>query len=746
MSTEPVPSDASTSSGERPGTTFARRTALTGVVATGCVGLLSQRAVAAPAPPAGPAPTATLRVQPARLSMTIDATTDTPQRGVPVPLTISTTSARSTDVIVSSRTANTHIGPSRDESGRATSITVRIEPNAEATVWVTPRDAGKPGEPGDLLTVSDGHSSVEVEVWIEPTGGRWEPLARPGNSAKSDLQIVAVHAALMRGPNGPEVVMYSPPRERDTSGKLEVRKDVNPEVREKWIWDVKDFQHTETRTLNLNTVTTADVNSGLGHNIFCGAAAHLPDGRLLAAGGHIHADDKSTASGKSLYLYDPHSPEKWKEIPNSGKVLINPRWYPTVTPLPDGLMLIAGGYWDGLWNKKYFGRFLNSYIIYDPKTVTGKTTTGLVNSKKLTSKSPLAAYPGIFVVPGKNPNDTVIAVVETNRAWLHTYLPGEKLTPVGDGSPRMMTTKGTRSYPWYGSMVLLPLHPGDPVSKILAVGGAKETKTDHTDRDKNGTDPTTATADLLRLDPTKPPSSPEAAKWTQLNALRARFLCDATLMADGTVLISGGASQGWSDHNHTPVNEAVIFDPTTEKFHVAATAATPRRYHSVALLLPDGSVLKAGSTGGFGGPNADAGKKNLWFLTRTDAERYLPSYLWRGPRPVIETVNATATASVGPTLQHGKPFTVNAKGRSLNDRCKLALIRLGATTHGNNMEQRYVWLAVSERVPAGDRWSITATPPASKAAAPPGDYMLVVVDSVGVPSAAQLVRVANTGP
>ncbi|MFF2506458.1 Kelch repeat-containing protein [Streptomyces sp. NPDC058067] len=52
------------------------------------------------------------------------------------------------------------------------------------------------------------------------------------------------------------------------------------------------------------------------------------------------------------------------------------------------------------------------------------------------------------------------------------------------------------------------------------------------------------------------------------------------------------------DMNRVPVLASEIFDPVTETFRPAADALTGRRYHSVALLQPDGTVLKAGSTCG----------------------------------------------------------------------------------------------------------------------------------------------------
>jgi hypothetical protein len=65
---------------------------------------------------------------------------------------------------------------------------------------------------------------------------------------------------------------------------------------------------------------------------------------------------------------------------------------------------------------------------------------------------------------------------------------------------------------------------------------------------------------------------------------------------------------------------------------------------------------------------------------------------------------------------------------------KVALVRLGAVTHSNNMEQRYIPLAFT----AGAS-SLTATAPANANIAPPGFYMLFVVDANGVPSVARMV-------
>jgi hypothetical protein len=121
-----------------------------------------------------------------------------------------------------------------------------------------------------------------------------------------------------------------------------------------------------------------------------------------------------------------------------------------------------------------------------------------------------------------------------------------------------------------------------------------------------------------------------------------------------------------------------------------------------------------------------------------NAQVFTPPYLFKADgsgqlaaRPVIDAAPATAS--------YGQPFQIDtAQAASI---AKVALVRLGAVTHSVNMEQRYVPLTYT----AGAT-SITATGPQNANIAPPGIYMLFIIDANGVPSTARMISVQGNSP
>jgi hypothetical protein len=144
-----------------------------------------------------------------------------------------------------------------------------------------------------------------------------------------------------------------------------------------------------------------------------------------------------------------------------------------------------------------------------------------------------------------------------------------------------------------------------------------------------------------------------------------------------------------------------------------ARMRTPRQYHGTALLLPDGRVVVAGSGDSYGGPD------------QTVAEFYSPPYLFKGPRPVISAAPSEVAYGSSFSVQSPDAASVSA----------VTLIRLGSVTHQFDEDQRFLELPFST---SGN--TLTIQSPAHANLAPPGHYMLFLVNAQGVPSVAAIVR------
>jgi hypothetical protein len=192
---------------------------------------------------------------------------------------------------------------------------------------------------------------------------------------------------------------------------------------------------------------------------------------------------------------------------------------------------------------------------------------------------------------------------------------------------------------------------------------------------------------------------------------KGKLYVSAVILPDSTVLQTGGAESAF-ESGRTPVFSTQIFNPKTNTWAAAATHKVPRVYHSSALLLPSGRVATFG-----GNP------KGSW---ESRIEIYTPPYLETGtPRPRI---------TGAPTeLRYGGAYAVRtSQAAALKS---AVLVRPGSVTHSSDSNQRLVDLPFT-RTATGLSISVTDNPNI----APPGWYMMFIVDGNGVPSVAKWIH------
>lgn len=225
-----------------------------------------------------------------------------------------------------------------------------------------------------------------------------------------------------------------------------------------------------------------------------------------------------------------------------------------------------------------------------------------------------------------------------------------------------------------------------------------------------GNSPATRTAEIIDLRAAKP-----AWKYTGSMAF-GRRMHNLTLLPDGKVLVTGGGSSG--NTVSTAVKAAELWDPETGQWTTLASMTVPRLYHSTAILLPDGRVFSAG-----GGRPASAGGVNNY-----NAEIFSPPYLFKaGARPAV--------SSAPTSIAYGENFFVGTPdGATIG---KITLIGLSSTTHGLNMGQRLTRATLVGQTDGG----LSLRAPTDRNLAPPGHYMLFLVNTDGVPSIGKIIRI-----
>ncbi|MDR7038614.1 hypothetical protein J2X36_003384 [Methylobacterium sp. BE186] len=415
----------------------------------------------------------------------------------------------------------------------------------------------------------------------------------------------------------------------------------------------------------------ADSHLTLANNLnfdsFCAGLMLQPwDGVAMTAGG---------VSLTGTALYDSQS-LKTRTVGS----MRYPRWYATLTTMPDGRIAIQGG-----------------------MTIVGWDTHSIVPELYTPGQ-------GWAELPGAANADAYGRLAADGRAnYVHAWpVSGSKLFTIAGQAMFYLDVAGQGSISglqpfnrsnWGATSTAVMYQPG----RILQAGGGSPYNNAVTTEGSRAATLIDITGSAPVVTETEPMAFP-------------RHWGTATVLPNGEVLMTGG-SAGDND-GRGPAYVAEIWNPRTGTWRQDARQAKMRLYHSVAILLPDGRVLSGG--GGIPGPE-----------TNRDVEIYTPGYLLDdagnpAPRPAI-------TAAPG-LLTLGQSFQVSATGSGGISR--VTLVKAGAVTHSMNFDQRFIELGFRAN---GNTLSVDA--PANTVVATPGYYMLFVLDGRGVPSEGRMVKV-----
>ncbi|EGE82732.2 hypothetical protein RJZ56_005118 [Blastomyces dermatitidis] len=465
-------------------------------------------------------------------------------------------------------------------------------------------------------------------------------------------------------------------------------------------------------------LTNEVVPLGYKTNAFCSGGVFLEDGRLINLGGNAPlAMDPTVGDGFRgiRYLTRPLEDGGWDGTPwdEPGNELSSNRWYASAQILRDGTVFVASGSLNGL-NPSVIANNNPTYEFLDKNGIShGQSVLFPI----LEENQPYYMYPFLHLL-----KDGTVFVFVARSAEVFDAFGQETVKKLPD------LPGDYRSYPNTGGSVLLPLSAANGWDDdIIVCGGGAFVGI------ASPTDPTCGRIKPLAEDP----------QWELELMPEGRVMIEGMILPDGKILWLNGCNRGAQGFGiaRDPSFDAWIYDPDAavgRRWSVGGQSEIARMYHSVALVLLDGTVMVAGSNPVEQPvlvPNPDI--EELAFVTEFRVEIYTPHYLLDGKdkfRPYdVELPNKRFPAD-------SRRFMVNFKVNGEPEDLRVVLYHGGFVTHSLHMGHRMLYLDHEGYHPNRIRQRILVTMPPDNNIAPPGPYVVYIVAD-GVPSVGQFVMV-----
>jgi len=474
-----------------------------------------------------------------------------------------------------------------------------------------------------------------------------------------------------------------------------------PARRETWTMTLQQLGSSMPASLTVNEVPEpvqypANIVNGTYYSddLFCSGETQTADGKIILAGGTRTTKNMTTGAGTIGGLPYEMSFDGTTMTRLAGNMAaLGPladanRWYPTLTRMANGQILVTSGY------EQVSPTPVPAGTIETLDPTSGARTVFSTNAPpQIVNRD----YTHVFLLPYANaPNDLLMIGEASVPVEASSSKPGA-FTVLPRGRPGWVSA-GTN---WGTSSAMLPIRATNGVwgyhnGSVITVSGNMGTPFEH---------------NAAVFDPAV------SAYLGSFDLVVPRHHPDAVDLPDGRILLVNGHDMG----GDARVQQAEYIDPS-QSYSVGlgtATEGVVRGYHSVALLLPDGRVLVGG------GRDQDTEAS----LEKPSFQYYLPDYLTK-PRLVI--------TSAPTTMAYGSLFGVTTTGPTPSE---AVLIALGSQTHSFDENQREIQLPVGQVTTTNGTSTVIAGTPTDGHVAPPGYYMLFLLDANRVPSVAKIVHV-----